>query len=609
MIFDDRLDTVLRTAAAGPAAARTQFRQIIDILGRVPEHDWSTEHFAAIGRLDSLAAVLPDDDRAALVRSAQVRSPALVDHFAHQSPRIAAGAIGGARLTEAQWLDLIPRLPLAARGYLRHRRELGPDVERMLERFGIGDRALPLPAGFEPNVVEGAAPAPLPFPVRKPVAVPDATANPAAEATPPVPLRAADPDDGRNGIGAIVRRIDAFRRQRENAAPPGPLASGDPGDPRLPLADEALAPPPPANRLQFRSDATGTIISAEGAAAAMLVGHRPFDRQAGAPAQCDDATARAAIKRQPIAAGRIELEGAPAISGAWRIDAVPRFAKAGGRFIGYHGVLRRPTPAAPADLPVPASAMPAEPEGDRLRQLLHELRTPINAIQGFAELIQQQIFGPTPHQYRSLAASIASDAAQMLAGFEELERLVKLEAGQVQPDAGETDAGALLARLIAQMQPALAAREVRLTFEPAAGPVMVALAEDEAERLLWRVLAVFASTVAPGERLRFAIGPEAAPEGTPNATAEGSGAQIVLSLPAALAALDDAALFAPDARRGLAVQASAILGNGFALRLAAAEAKAAGGRLFRADSRLIIILPGLTARAAHHSQDQGLVYR
>lgn len=34
MIVDDRLETVLRTVAAGPGALATQMRQLLDLLGR-----------------------------------------------------------------------------------------------------------------------------------------------------------------------------------------------------------------------------------------------------------------------------------------------------------------------------------------------------------------------------------------------------------------------------------------------------------------------------------------------------------------------------------------------------------------------------------------------
>jgi len=39
MLFDDRLATVLRSGAAGERAARTQFRQLLDLLGSIAPTD------------------------------------------------------------------------------------------------------------------------------------------------------------------------------------------------------------------------------------------------------------------------------------------------------------------------------------------------------------------------------------------------------------------------------------------------------------------------------------------------------------------------------------------------------------------------------------------
>ncbi|MFM2371009.1 MAG: hypothetical protein RIS85_731, partial [Pseudomonadota bacterium] len=225
-------------------------------------------------------------------------------------------------------------------------------------------------------------------------------------------------------------------------------------------------------------------------------------------------------------------------------------------------------------------------EADRLRQLLHELRTPINAIQGFAEVIQQQVFGATPHQYRAMAASIASDAAQMLAGFEEIERLVKLESRVLELDPGETDFGSVVARLIEQVSPVFAARNVRLTVSLNVRDMIVNFAQEEAERAVWRVLSVITASVAPGERLSIELA-----SGLAGASHMAS---LSITLPAALQKLDDTALFAPDATGSGAFTASSMLGNGFALRLARAEFMAGGGTLRREGPRLRIDLPCVT---------------
>jgi hypothetical protein len=78
--------------------------------------------------------------------------------------------------------------------------------------------------------------------------------------------------------------------------------------------------------------------------------------------------------------------------------------------------------------------------------------------------------------------------------------------------------------------------------------------------------------------------------------------RIVLSLPAALATRSDKDLF--EAGPGAVPQAIAagVFGVGFALRLARAEATAAGGKLERSDQALILTLPGLTSAPEQLSQ-------
>jgi hypothetical protein len=184
MIFDDRLETVLRTRAAGPAGLRVQFRQLVDLLGRVPEQGWNARHDEALARLDTLfeaiatpqegarpaqagpaASLSGAEAAAALLAATHLAHPRLVAHFAAQGPRVALASIRGARLDEASWLDLIPRLPIQARGFLRHRRDLGPAVERLLEQLGIDDFALTGPeVPVETGAVAEQAPEPMPAP-------------------------------------------------------------------------------------------------------------------------------------------------------------------------------------------------------------------------------------------------------------------------------------------------------------------------------------------------------------------------------------------------------------------------------------------------------------
>ncbi|HQS71126.1 MAG: hypothetical protein B7Y36_11235 [Novosphingobium sp. 28-62-57] len=620
MIFDDRLETVLRTNVAGKAAARTQLRQLVDLLGVVPVANWNARHAAALQRVEALESQLSDEECAAVLRAAPHRSPMLVYHFAQGGPRTASAAISSARLTDEDWLALIPRLPTQARGFVRHRSDLGEPVRTLLTRHGINDFLLPEPQGSEPKRMNATAHAAARAVLEQQTAVaPEAAPAPPAVPLEPVTARAPEPAeqtphplaaippasapeqtdsaDSDDGIGAIVRRIEAFRRKRDardadlqtqgvNAATLRDVSDGI--APRLPFADERDPGRPAPVWVDLRTDADGVAVHAAIDPPGMLVGARVFCADQEAPVHCSTAMAQAFRQRQPVCAGQLHIEGAPVISGHWQADGTPLFAADGGRFTGYLLRLRRPLAAVFAsDAPSePLAAAPQSNEADRMRQLLHELRTPINAIQGFAEMIQSQALGTTPHQYRAMAASIAADAAQILAGFEEVERLVKLESHVLMLEPGEADATAVITRLVDQFTPVLAARNVRLSLNLTGDPLPVAMAADELERASWRVLSVIAASVAPGERLTIALQPDEAQ------------AQLMLSLPAALYRLDDATLFAPDAS-GTAgsFAASAMLGSGFALRLARAEVSAAGGTLLRDGERLLITLPAVADKA------------
>ena len=146
----------------------------------------------------------------------------------------------------------------------------------------------------------------------------------------------------------------------------------------------------------------------------------------------------------------------------------------------------------------------------RLRQMLHELRTPVNAIQGFAEIIQQQLFGPTPHDYRALAATIAGDAARMLAGFEELERFARLDSGEMVLAEGVSDLGACIAATLARLASHMESRGGGFAIEGDAhrkrAAMMVAIAPDDSEILCWRLLASLAASAGPGEALKIELG-------------------------------------------------------------------------------------------------------
>ena len=393
MHFDDRLATVLRQPAGSEMVARIQYRQLLDLLGTVPSRPRGEATDAAGLRLAELAAEIDAPTRAILLRDQglRLRNPRLVALLAEVEPAVASAALEAAELDEEQWLDLAPALPVAARGHLR-----------AAPRSWPGCRGIAHPARhFRPRPASGQ--------------------GCSREADRKAPPGKRGEDTGPNGIGALVRRIDEFRKSRQPLE--ADFAHAD--APRLPLDD--LADLPQANtglRLRFHHRCR---IADRLGRSGLWRRWQPGEPVAQPPAGSPVASAPAAC-----GSAGCEIEGASAISGVWQIDASPHFDRKDGHFTGYAGRMRRLTPAGRhRHFPCPIPA-----EADRMRQLLHELNTPVNADPGLCRSHPAAVVRAVPHGYRALAASIASDAATMLAGFDELDRLARLDTGSLELEQG-----------------------------------------------------------------------------------------------------------------------------------------------------------------------------
>lgn len=558
MHFDDRLATVLRHRTTGKPAARTQFRQFLDLLGRKPDPRTPADQnllASAWLRLGALGEILPASERALMIGDPglRFRNPELAAHLAEDEPDVAVAALARAELSDEDWQALIPRLPIRARGFLRLRRDMPASAASLLERLGIHDRGLPLPPADVALERESQTATPIPAEIGDTIDAEGASGTPTAEF-------AEEPADSQ--IGVLVKRIEAFRHARR-AEPAGGQS------PRLPL-DETRSDQdqPRLFAFSFTADAEGRIDWADGAIAPMMVGRRlTGDRRVTA----------SFARHQPIRDLPMTLEGGQLITGDWIVDASPRFTAPGGRFYGYAGKFRRPALTS-TETPIEAGS-DRESEADRIRQLLHELRTPVNAIQGFSEIIQQQLFGPTPHEYRALAATIAGDSARILAGFDELDRLARLETGTLDIEEGATDFRAMVQQTSAQLQEVLKPRSSGIVVDLGKGTCLIPISDRACEALGWRLLATLVSAVGAGESIHLTLQHDEAD------------AVLRCELPKSLSESEN--IFAASARAVTGSLSAGVFGTGFALRLVRAEAKAAGGDLTRVDNVLMLRLPRL----------------
>jgi len=615
--FDDSLKTILAADMATDFGAQSAWRQLVDLMGR----GRAVVDEPAIARLRLLRQAVPVEVRAASARALAFAKPdaRLVGFFAEDVLAIAAPVLRTATLEPDDWLALLPRLTPPSRSVLRHRRDLPGEVQRGLQSFGPTDFVLPQPeAPVEIEVAEAEPVAPEPIalepalskkaPVRDeqiaklsepaPADIPELSLYAAplsetpfmalgavarglpfvaeafrhaklAETEPPVPAPEDAAPADRFEISDLVARIEAFNRDRTvDAATPAPVAAEIEG-------------------FRFETDAQGIIRMVDGVARSALVGvSLAYAAQQG-EAHLDGVAAGAFRRRSRFSDARLEVGGLSDAFGSWRLSGVPAFEHASGRFIGFRGTGRRPRRDETAE-PVRVSS----PVSDSLRQLVHELRTPTNAIAGFAELIETQLLGPVSPTYRDRATTIRTQAGDLLAAIDDLDTAARIEGRALDLRPTTVPVRPLLDRVVRDLQPLATLRGTSLVVAMLAGDCDI-LGDDRAvERLIGRLLAALVSAGRKGEQLGVVVRPVA------------DTVMIEFDRPAALAAHATDVLLSIDAEHESDGDGAPLLGTGFALRLAQNLAVELGGVLTIGADRLTLQLPAADTVDAERTADE-----
>ena len=135
---------------------------------------------------------------------------------------------------------------------------------------------------------------------------------------------------------------------------------------------------------------------------------------------------------------------------------------AGGVFLlrpvsGHAAASSRRRPASLRPGTRPRRRMPPRPEF--LAQVTHEIRTPLHAILGFAEVMMEERFGPIGNdRYRDYLKDIHASGMHVISLADDLLDLSKIEAGKLELDFALVDANSLIRECVSLMQPQ-AARE------------------------------------------------------------------------------------------------------------------------------------------------------
>ncbi len=533
MRFDDRLSTVLSQPVGSPHDRIVRWRQLVDLVARASDQGDPELLAKALQSIRTERRHVREPLRAAAARAIAGKPIplGLLKIFADDKLAVAAPLLAAATIDEDVFADL--------------RVEASDEVRGFLDTL----RPVPEPAVADPSVPT---------------------------------------------ISDVVARIERLRSERA-------LAVEDEGSPLPPPREPEAMPPafsagvevsvrpdPPAGRPQAKtrarkaaSDAaifrwecnpSGEIDWVEGAPRGPLIGRSI----AGAdPDEGVDACVERAFKtRAPFRDCSLELADGGELAGSWTISGAPAFAPGDGRFVGYRGIARRGLPQAAARSP---SADAPSASYDSVREMIHEIKTPLNAIIGFAEIIDGQYFGPAHRRYRQRAAQIVTNARLLLLAAEDLDFVARLRSGTVgdQAPAWVSD----VASAVGEKMVARAVRQgVLIDLDddiPGGGGARINA--DLVDRLALRLADALASVATPGERLA--------------ATTTAGDGSFCLSIarPRVLATEPGERMLDPEF--SVAGGDDTALPIGFSLRLINGLAGLAGGRLDFDPRSIVLILP------------------
>jgi hypothetical protein len=515
--FDDRLLTVLNQPAEDRHDAAVRWRQLVDLVARAGANSASPVVAEALEAIRNEGPRVDEALRAAAARAvAALPLPlGLLEYFASDGLTVSAPVLAAATLDAHQWQVLHIVADEETRRFIR---TLHPEVP------------------VEPRVEVAATAAEVPQAEMATAAPTEPSASPS--------------------LHEVVERIERRRRIR----------SGLQAQPRE--APPATAGAPALFR--WECGPSGEIAWVEGAPRGPLIGRSIAKVQVGDGDRVDHEVVRAFAMRAPFRDAQLTVASGGPVSGDWKISGVPAFEPADGRFAGYRGVALREVP-----LPVEATVLEAVPDvlsdPDSLRELVHEIKTPLNAIIGFAEIIEGQYLGPADRGYRDRAAEIVRQARLLLTAIDDLDFAAKLHsAGGATRE--RVDLGALIAREVDELRRLAGERGVELEVHRPRGDVAAAVQPELVDRLLFRLFGALVDRSQRGERLQLSV--EQASDG----------ARISLNRPSALHGMSDAELL-ENPRGGEGGQGS------FRLRLARGLARIAGGDLLSSRDSFALVFP------------------
>ena len=449
--FDDRLLTVLSQPAGDRHDSAVRWRQLVDLVARAGPNASSAIVADALAVIRGDAANVDDHLRAAAARAvAAFPLPlGLLEYFASDSLAVSAPVLAAASLEPGQWQAVIAGADEETRRFVH---TLHPEIAAA-PRAELTDQLI------------------------------EEQAAPEAEAAPPsAPAAPVGPS-----LHEVVARIERRRRNRSAQQVAG--------------AAVGAVSHASANLFRWECGPNGEIAWVDGAPRGPLIGRsiaRAHDQDGD---RISEELARAFTMRAPFRDALLAVAGEGPVAGEWKVSGVPAFEPTDGRFAGYRGIALRDVPAAATAPDVPG---PELPDPDSLRELVHEIKTPLNAIIGFAEIIDGQFLGPADRSYRERAGDIVAQARLLLGAIDDLDFAAKVHS----PDATaarRVDLAELFASAVGSLKDLAEARGLQLELPRMRQSAIAAVEPELTDRLLFRLASAVIDRAEAGERVRLSV--------------------------------------------------------------------------------------------------------
>ena len=504
MRFDDRLLTVLNQPAGDRRDIAVRWRQLVDLVARAGSNASSPTVAQALESIRSDAPEVDESLRAAAARAvAALPLPlGLLEYFASDGLAVSAPVLAAATLDAEQWQSILAAADESTRRFIgtlhpeiqaRGAAELTewlveiPDqspppraVEREEEPETQPIRERLLDPSFEKAVED------IKRAVQRPIkALQDEPDQVVEQPVEQPPKDQAPPLPSAPSLHEVVQRIERRRRMRASMRRGGGFAAAPEGPPSL---------------FRWECGPGGEIAWVDGAPRGPLIGRSISRTHNGDGDRVDTEVVRAFMVRAPFRDAALNVAGDGLVAGPWKISGVPAFDPADGRFRGYRGIALREQEEPQVEAETPEAL--ADP--DSLRELVHEIKTPLNAIIGFAEIIEGQYLGPADRRYRDRAQEIVRQARLLVTAIDDLDFAAKVHSSAAASHR-RVNLGDLLERTMPALRELAANRQVELDPPKLTRDATAATEPELADRLIYRMCSALIEQAQAGERLRLTM--------------------------------------------------------------------------------------------------------